>query len=53
MGQDPYIEAGEANGLAFSVNKGNPIPPTLANIFTVLAEDIPGFKGPTHGDLSW
>ena len=52
IGQDPYIEAEEANGLAFSVDRGQVIPLTLNNIFSVLENDIEGFKKPSHGDLS-
>jgi uracil-DNA glycosylase len=33
LGQDPYFNEGQANGLAFSVNDGVPIPPSLQNIF--------------------
>ena len=29
FGQDPYFQEGLANGLAFSVNKDNPIPASL------------------------
>ena len=36
LGQDPYHGVGEANGLAFSVNKGIAIPPSLRNIFKEL-----------------
>ncbi len=32
LGQDPYINEGEAVGLSFSVNKGTKIPPSLRNI---------------------
>jgi uracil-DNA glycosylase len=39
-------------GLCFSVNRGIPIPPSLANIYTELSNDIKGFKIPEHGDLS-
>lgn len=53
LGQDPYHGLGEANGLAFSVNKGVKIPPSLRNIFKELNSDL-GVKIPTHGDLtSW
>lgn len=53
LGQDPYINANEANGLSFSVNKGNKIPPSLKNVFKELSDDI-GMPLPTHGDLtSW
>lgn len=33
LGQDPYHEPGQANGLAFSVNPGVKLPPSLRNIF--------------------
>ena len=36
IGQDPYHQAGQANGLAFSVSKGQPLPPSLRNIFKEL-----------------
>jgi uracil-DNA glycosylase len=39
IGQDPYGE-GEANGLAFSVNDGVKIPPSLRNIFRELNDDL-------------
>ena len=33
LGQDPYHEAGQAHGLAFSTPEGRPIPRSLKNIF--------------------
>ena len=33
LGQDPYHEPGQANGLAFAVNEGVVPPPSLRNIF--------------------
>ena len=36
LGQDPYHGAGEANGLAFSVNSDIKIPPSLRNIYKEL-----------------
>lgn len=33
LGQDPYHEAGQAHGLAFSTPNGRPIPRSLKNIF--------------------
>lgn len=33
IGQDPYHEENQANGLAFSITKGNPLPPSLKNIY--------------------
>lgn len=53
IGQDPYHTPGAANGLAFSINKGRYIQPSLQNIFQELCNDIQCRK-PTHGDLtSW
>tara|TARA_B100000768_G_scaffold48379_1_gene47190 strand:- start:10358 stop:11047 length:690 start_codon:yes stop_codon:yes gene_type:complete len=40
VGQDPYHGNGQANGLAFSVNKGIKIPPSLRNIFSELESDL-------------
>lgn len=54
LGQDPYHGVGQAHGLAFSVNKGVTIPPSLVNIYKELRSDVEGFKVPTHGYLkSW
>jgi uracil-DNA glycosylase len=51
IGQDPYHNFGQANGLCFSVNKGIEIPPSLKNIFKELKSDI-GIKTHNNGDLS-
>jgi uracil-DNA glycosylase len=51
IGQDPYHDNGQANGLCFSVNKGIKIPPSLVNIYQELATDV-DFRIPDHGDLS-
>ena len=51
VGQDPYHGAGQANGLAFSVNPGVAIPPSLRNIFRELHDDI-GCPIPESGDLT-
>ena len=40
FGQDPYHQKGVANGLAFSVNEGHKIPPSLKNIYKEINEDI-------------
>lgn len=50
LGQDPYINAGEAQGLAFSVNVGVKIPPSLKNIFKELSADL-GLFIPDNGCL--
>lgn len=49
LGQDPYHGPGQANGLAFSVNPDQALPPTLANIFKELAQDL---GRPSHADRS-
>ncbi len=50
LGQDPYHGPGQAHGLAFSVRRGVKIPPSLANIFKELTDDI-GIETPNHGCL--
>ncbi len=52
LGQDPYINPGQAMGLSFSVPKGVKSPPSLKNMYKELAEDIEGFQIPDHGDLT-
>ncbi len=51
LGQDPYHQQDQANGLAFSVNKGVRIPPSLRNIYQELSRDL-NIETPNHGDLS-
>ena len=51
LGQDPYHGAGQANGLAFSVDRGVALPPSLQNIFKELQNDLGG-ELRTNGDLS-
>jgi len=51
VGQDPYINQGEAHGLSFSVCPGIKTPPSLANIFKELSVDI-GCKIPNNGYLT-
>ena len=52
IGQDPYHGIGQANGLAFSVEEGVPMPPSLKNIFKEIKEDIKE-EPPTSGDLTF
>lgn len=40
LGQDPYHEPGQANGMAFAVGKGTAFPPSLVNIFKELESDL-------------
>lgn len=51
VGQDPYYNINQANGLAFSVNKGIKLPPSLVNIYKEAHDDV-GIDIPNHGDLS-
>ncbi|KZN46849.1 uracil-DNA glycosylase [Pseudoalteromonas luteoviolacea] len=54
LGQDPYHGPDQAHGLCFSVLPGVKAPPSLANMYKELAQDIPGFEIPNHGYLlSW
>ena len=50
IGQDPYHTPGVPNGLAFSVNKNQKLPPSLINIFRELESDL-GIQN-YIGDLS-
>lgn len=53
LGQDPYHGKNQAHGLAFSVQKGVPIPPSLLNIYKELAADLNCYI-PNNGYLvSW
>ena len=51
LGQDPYHGAGQAHGLAFSVQKGVAKPPSLLNIFQELNADLK-IAPPSHGCLT-
>ncbi|OMJ14992.1 Uracil-DNA glycosylase [Smittium culicis] len=42
LGQDPYFNPGQAHGLAFSVKKGVPPPPSLKNIYAAIKNSYPG-----------
>lgn len=50
FGQDPYHTPGKACGLAFSVPAGEKLPPSLKNIFKVMAASNEIRR--TRGDLS-
>ena len=41
LGQDPYHGFNQANGLAFSVNRDVPPPPSLRNIFKEIKREYP------------
>jgi uracil-DNA glycosylase len=40
LGQDPYHDDNQAHGLCFSVNPGIKVPPSLANIYKELRDDL-------------
>lgn len=50
LGQDPYINPGQAHGYAFSVMPNQDIPPSLMNIFKELHDDVGCFI-PDNGYL--
>jgi len=51
IGQDPYHEPGQAQGLCFSVPEGVQIPPSLVNIYKEIHDDL-GADIPQSGDLT-
>jgi uracil-DNA glycosylase len=50
LGQDPYHNPGQAEGLAFSVAPGVQVPPSLRNIFKELQRDL-RLPPPANGSL--
>ncbi len=50
LGQDPYHEPNQAEGLCFSVAEGVQHPPSLQNIFKEIADDL-GKSVPASGSL--
>lgn len=51
IGQDPYHEPGQANGLCFSVNDGVPMPASLQNIVKEMTDDL-CIPAPRSGNLT-
>ena len=51
LGQDPYHDVGQANGMCFSVAPGIQMPPSLINIFKEVSADT-GAPQPADGDLT-
>ena len=49
LGQDPYHEPGQAQGLSFSVPRDVAMPPSLVNILKELETDKDAFAGKTSG----
>jgi uracil-DNA glycosylase len=50
LGQDPYHNPGQAQGLSFSVPNGITKPPSLINIFKELQSDL-GIQSAVNGNL--
>lgn len=50
LGQDPYHDDGQAEGLAFSVPENIPLPPSLRNIFKEFSADLQR-NAPVSGHL--
>lgn len=50
IGQDPYHNPNQANGLCFSVHDTVPVPPSLQNIFKEIHADL-GLDIPKSGNL--
>lgn len=50
LGQDPYHGPNQANGLAFSVREGIPMPPSLVNIFKEVKNEFEK-EIPPNGNL--
>ena len=53
IGQDPYHEPGQAQGLAFSVPSDVKTPPSLVNIFKEIHNDIGCEMNFKNGDLTY
>ena len=53
IGQDPYHEPGQAQGLAFSVPSNIKTPPSLINIFKEIHNDIGCEMNFKNGDLTY
>ena len=52
LGQDPYHGPGQAEGLAFSVPAGQPLPPSLRNVFKELGRDLGVAPRPGRASLA-
>jgi len=50
LGQDPYINVGQAHGLSFSVLTGASTPKSLQNIYKEIVSDVGGYV-PNNGYL--
>lgn len=50
LGQDPYHQKGQGNGIAFSVNEGIKLPPSLRNIYKEIENEFQ-IKMSVNGNL--
>ncbi|MCD8195174.1 MAG: uracil-DNA glycosylase [Coprobacillus sp.] len=53
LGQDPYINDNQAMGLSFSVPEGQPLPPSLINIYSEIEREFGGKMDYQSGDLTY
>ena len=53
LGQDPYHTPGAAEGLAFSVPRSQPIPPSLVNIYKEIDNDVGSHANKTGSLRRW
>ena len=52
LGQDPYINEGQAMGLAFSVPEGIKVPPSLRNVIKEINRSLKKDKSLKNGNLT-
>ena len=53
LGQDPYYNPDQAEGLAFSVKNGQKLPPSLKNIYKELEDDLGINQSKTGSLVKW
>lgn len=53
LGQDPYYNPGQAQGLSFSVNDGVKLPPSLRNIYKEMENDLAISPSRSGSLISW
>lgn len=53
LGQDPYYNPGQAQGLSFSVNDGVKLPPSLRNIYKEMENDLSISPSRSGSLISW
>ena len=53
LGQEPYYNYGQAQGLSFSVNEGVKLPPSLRNIYKEMESDLDIKPANTGSLISW